>query len=155
MRLLGNGEDVDDALQDAFCRLWSRCPNIDDPGKAEGYAVTAVRNASIDMLRRRRVLFSQSLPSTGINSNEVFEYIEDNEAAEDAEGSDATFSRVNSVITDILSERDREILYRREMYGHAYDEIAEDLGLTPENVRAIVSRARRAVRDRFRQSSHL
>ena len=51
--VLGPRADVDDVLQDAFCRLWRRRESIADRGDASGLLVTTVRIVSIDAVRRK------------------------------------------------------------------------------------------------------
>lgn len=54
-RRIVSDEAVDDALQDAFVRLWSRRSDFDSATAVEGVAVTTVRNICIDTLRRDAV----------------------------------------------------------------------------------------------------
>ena len=53
-RILGNDEDADDALQEAFFRLWSKDYPVRTQAEAEALLSTAVRNTSLDAVRRRR-----------------------------------------------------------------------------------------------------
>ena len=53
-RILGNAEDADDALQEAFFRLWSKDYQVRTRAEAEALLSTAVRNTSLDAVRRRR-----------------------------------------------------------------------------------------------------
>lgn len=48
-------EDAEDALQDAFCRLWSRRQEINSPGEAEALVTTTVKNICIDKLRKKKL----------------------------------------------------------------------------------------------------
>ena len=45
----GRGDDEsEDALQEAFCRLWPRRERLDDAAQAEGMLAVAARNIRID-----------------------------------------------------------------------------------------------------------
>lgn len=99
--------------------------------------MTAVRHAAIDALRRRRdVVGVEQLA----------------EEAEDADSADDLFGQVERLIETALSERDRKILYMRDRYGYDMESIARQTGLTEANVRVVLSRARRAVRECYRKS---
>lgn len=52
-RLLDSPEDAEDALQEAFCRLWPRADSLRNQAEAEKLASTVVKNISIDQLRRQ------------------------------------------------------------------------------------------------------
>ncbi|MDE6403386.1 MAG: hypothetical protein K2K86_06235, partial [Muribaculaceae bacterium] len=58
--------------------------------------------------------------------------------------------RVNEIKSLHLSERDREILLRRDRDEWSFEELAEHFNLTPANVRMIVSRARATVRNIYK-----
>ena len=53
-RMLADDSAADDALQDAFYRLWKHRDNIVTDSQAEGMSVIAVRNTCIDALRKHR-----------------------------------------------------------------------------------------------------
>ena len=52
MRFLPNKEDADDALQEAFFRLWKHADQIGSREEAEALTVVTVKNLCIDTLRR-------------------------------------------------------------------------------------------------------
>ena len=49
-------DDSEDALQDAFCRLWTRKEEIHGEKQAEGLLSVAARNIRIDKIRAARIL---------------------------------------------------------------------------------------------------
>ena len=109
------------------------------PSLADAVAVAAVRNRSIDLLRRRAV-------RTGTGT------VDASEAelhADDRTDTDDTFARVRAVIDTVLSPRDADILVLRDYRGYEIGEIAARHGLQEANVRMILSRSRRAVRDAY------
>lgn len=135
-QLLKNDDDAADALQEAFCSLWQRRDSIADERAAEGLSVVSVRNECLDALRRRDV-------RRGVDAGEIEIPVED-----DA-GGDALFDEVRQLIDATLSERDRRILFLRDYSGWEFADIAADTGLTEANVRVVLSRARRAVRQAY------
>lgn len=134
-RLMPSADDADDALQEAFCRLWSRRDSITDPRQAEGVSMTTVRNICIDSLRQRNMetISTDTISDTPEEENE----------------SDITdrLEQVRLIIDTALSTRHREILYMRDLQQTPIEEIAISTGLSEANVRLILSRARRTVRE--------
>ena len=59
-------DDADDALQDAFCRLWSHRDEIKTINEAEALAKTTVRNLAIDSYRRRNALPTDDIETVAI-----------------------------------------------------------------------------------------
>ena len=54
--MLGNAAAAEDCVQEAFCGLYRRWPQLRDRSKALGYVRSAVLNGSRSVLRRRPVV---------------------------------------------------------------------------------------------------
>lgn len=148
--VLGTGTDVDDVLQDAFCRLWPRRGDISSDIDASGLVITTVRNMSIDTLRRRlshptvNVVEESAIPATWVHTPDC-----------DNTGERELVTEVMAIMDRTLTPRQRDILYKRECGGWEIADLAELYGLTEPNVRIILSRARAAVREAYRKNSEL
>lgn len=59
--MLSRDADVEDALQDTFCKIWTRALSFEGEEHAEAYTVTAMRNACIDTTRRHDSI-SETVP---------------------------------------------------------------------------------------------
>ena len=64
MRFLPNKEDADDALQEAFFRLWKHADQIGSREEAEALTVVTVKNLCIDTLRKKN-----HLPTVELDEN--------------------------------------------------------------------------------------
>ena len=53
--LMPHGDDAEDALQEAFCRLWQRRDTINSTREAEALAATTLRNICIDSHRKKKI----------------------------------------------------------------------------------------------------
>lgn len=53
-RLLANADDVNDALQELFVRVWQNKGIADTEGQRQAFMHITLRNICVDMLRRRR-----------------------------------------------------------------------------------------------------
>ena len=141
--IVGNSDDADDVIHDAFCRLWSKHGDIADELSAIKLSYTAVRNSAIDTLRRSKSSISvpiESLPE----ANEL--ETDDDEAAR----REATYRAVLKLSREVLSHTQYEVFRRHDVEGMPYQETAE-LEMTPEYVRVTLSRARKTIREIYRK----
>lgn len=139
MRFLPNKEDADDALQEAFFRLWKHADQIGSREEAEALTVVTVKNLCIDTLRRRN-----HLPTVGLDENQD-EAISDS-TAESME-KEERFRMVERIIELRLTPLQQQILHMKEYEGKKYNEIADILGMQEPAVRMQLSRARKEIRE--------
>lgn len=144
--ILGDSNDADDALQDAFCKLWARRENIKSRQEAEALSVTAVHNVCIDTLRRH----SHS-PTVSIDENrDTITYpVDDTESYASRE---ELFAEVDKIITRQLTEQQQAILRMRDVECMSYEAIAESLNMQPTAVRMALSRIRKTIREIYLKS---
>lgn len=133
-----HNDDDEDSLQEAFCRLWTRRDDFTSQGEAEGFLTVAARNFTVDRQRRKQVH-----PETDLK------YIDRDPSTEDEDDRSGLYSEVSRLIEGYLSERDREILIRRDHDGWDFDEIADHYGISEANARMIVSRSRKTIRELY------
>lgn len=132
-------DDIRDSIQEAFCRLWSRKETITNRKQAEGMLTVAARNIRIDMLRRQAIH-----PEIDIETikGEPLELDTTEEATE-------LYRNIDILIKQHLTERDREILLRRDRDGWEFNEIAEYYSISEANVRVITARCRKKIRELY------
>ena len=81
IRFLEDDDEVNDALQDMFLKLWSRSDRFQDEKHATGVMVTAIKNLSIDALRHsashntEHVDAFPDVPADDIDSNSTIDDI--------------------------------------------------------------------------------
>ena len=142
--ITGNEEDAEDTLQDAFLKLWSSKRDIASTDEAAALMTTAVRNLSIDQTRRHKTHprdeLLPNLPDTTPFDPQA-----------EADEAEQTFAEVMQIVSQQLSEQQQAILRLRDYEGRDYEEIAELLQMTPSAVRVNLSRARKTVREVYRQ----
>jgi RNA polymerase sigma-70 factor (ECF subfamily) len=135
-RLLGDRTEAEDLVQDAFLRALDRIPLLDPDRPFGPWFFTLLRNLGINQLRARRVRHTEpealdaaspdALPDEALIRKEVRERFDAALAA--------------------LTPRQREIVMLFEVEGWKGVEIAEHLGLTPENVRWHLHQAMKSLR---------
>ncbi len=140
--ILGNTDDGNDALQEAFFKLWKSRARIASVEQAEKASFISVKNTAIDMLRRKA-----AHPMEGLDSSREL-------ADPQCDSDEEIFNVVDTLVNRHLNQRQQIILRMRDMEGRSYEDIAEELELTPENVRMTLSRARKLIRELYRQGRY-
>ena len=141
MAVLRNSDDASDAVQEAFTRLWERrdeLPNIDN---SEAFCVTTVKRICIDRLRRN------TLPINEVTEDTLLIADDSNEQADNRES-----LQLVTLLMNKLPEQQRQVLTLRAFNECSLDEIESITGLTGVNVRTLLSRARRRMRELFNNS---
>ena len=135
-KMLSDAEAAEDALQDAFVRLWGRY-QVRSEKEAEALLTRTVRNVSIDQLRKRKTVpLAMDLPE------------------ERTENREALFRRVEEMVDTELTDLQRLIIRRHEYESVTLEKIAEELGMQPPAVRMQLSRARKTIREQYRKRYH-
>lgn len=132
---LKNDEDARDALQDTFFNLW-RDGGAETETEARNKLFAVLRNICIDRLRKPKTL---PLDETDTDSLEVKAF-----SFEDMD-------KYESLLTTGLTSIQRRIYSLVTHDGMEYDAIAETLGMSVEAVRMNMSRARKKIRDNYKQ----
>lgn len=136
LRLLGNPEDAADAVQDAYVRFWNHRDAIARKDSPEAFCMAVVRNIAVDLLRNRRVA-------------EPVEALADfPEEIDDKVAMEGKAKRVAELMKQ-LPPRQSEVMKMRDIQGLTFAEIGLAMGEREDNVRALLSRARKKVRELF------
>lgn len=145
-KFLPNEEDANDALQEAFCRLWPKRETIRNRSEAEALTVTTVKNLCIDTLRK------QHLVTVEIDSERDGEIAE---CAQDRMEREEQFKEVEKIINRRLTPIQQKIIKMREFDDLSFDIIASELEIQETAVRMQLSRARKIIRECYRNSISL
>lgn len=137
--MLGDTASSEDALQDAFVKLWGRY-QIRSPQEAESLLQRTVRNNSVDMLRRRKTVPLE------------VDVTQEDSAAEERE---RLFLKIEELVRKDLSDVQQYIIRRHEYEGAKLETIARELGMNPPAVRMQLSRARKTIRNRYNEQELL
>lgn len=136
VRLTGDRGEAEDVVQESFIKLWQQEPKPPDPAVLP-WLLTVTRNASLDRLRRRRLVSAEQA---------VLEAQPDGAAQPDRQLAGDEFGRRLDAAVSGLREPYRSLVILREMQGLEYQDIAQALSLSLSQVKVYLHRARRQLR---------
>lgn len=123
-RMLPEGSDPQDVVQEAFVRLWIRRAHLREDGSLRALLYTTVRNACLDEIRtisrRQKLQSRESHPSVAPSPYE------------DIQG--AELQRLAAAAVARLPEKRREVFRLVREEGLSYRETAAVLGLSEQTV---------------------
>jgi RNA polymerase sigma-70 factor (ECF subfamily) len=138
--LTGNAQDAEDLLQDTYLKLWQKRDDLPDEAMKEAYLVTMMKNLFVDQRRHKRIDASEDIEAHASPPDErsLDEQIDSRDEVKQVEG-----------LIQQLSERDAKIIQMHLMEDRSYEEIESDTGLSQGNIRIIVMRAKKKLKQQF------
>ena len=136
-RIVGNPQEAEELMQETFLKIFDRLYDYMDYGEEamQRLLKRIVINASLDLLRKRKVKF--------IELNEQTDFTDEPSAnAEDEKEMELAIETIKQGISE-LPEGYRLILNLHLIDGLEYDEIANQLSVSPSTVRSQYARARK------------
>ena len=140
-RMLGSASDAEDVLQDAWLRFVGADRSAIRSPKA--FATTIVTRLCLDRLKSARATREQYigpwLPEPVLTSELI--------------GPDTVLQRAESVtlaflvLLEKLSPEERAVFLLKDIFGYDHAEVAEMLGMTAENSRQLLHRAKGRLAD--------
>ena len=142
LRMLGNVEDAEDMVQEVYMKLWGRREELPDVQNMEAYCVALTKNMCIDRLRLAEVdrVDVDDVPLSLAAADDVASQLERQDAVEQVK-----------LIIETLPEKQQQVITLRDIRDCTFEEIEEQTGLTAVNVRALLSRVRKTIRERFKR----
>lgn len=129
--ILSRWDEAEDVTHDTLEKLWRRRETLDGCRDVEAFAMTSVRNGCYDRLRRQKTSDEGSLSHLPVEAE-----------AEKAEAREIVAKAMTA-----LSPKLCEVLHLKDIEGYATYEIAEMLEIEENQVRTILSRARKGLRE--------
>ncbi|MBO4314625.1 MAG: RNA polymerase sigma factor [Prevotella sp.] len=143
LRITLDSVEAEDIVQETMIKVWNRREQWQEIESIEAFTLTICRNLSLDYLKKKG------------NQNEPFEEI-------DRETPDKSLTpyehiiqkdRVQTVkfIINSLPEKQRSCVQLRDFEGKAYKEIADIMGITEQQVKVNIFRARQTIKQKFQE----
>ena len=141
LRFVESRDAAEDVVQEVFLKLWEIRRRLPDADSAGAYLHRAVRNRSLNHLRRRRLWlkWQQESPSEA-------DATPADRSTEEAELTDL----VRRAVKD-LPPRTREVFLLSRDQCLTYPEIAATLSISVKTVETLMGRALKALRQRLRK----
>ena len=139
-QLTGNAQDAEDLLQDLYLKLWQKRDDLPDEAMNEAYLVTMIRRLYIDQRRLKHLDASAELKNEDGPPDErsLDRQIDAKDEAQQMEG-----------LINQLPERDSKIIQMHLVEDRSYEEIERDTGLSQGNIRIIVMRTKKKLKQQF------
>lgn len=146
LRITLDKAEAEDVVQETMIKVWNRRDEWDAIDSIEAFCLTVCRNISLDRLKTAHHRFgARSTDKTEAEARADRSYTAN--PGEQAEQRDRV-ALVRRII-DGLPEKQRSVMQLRDFEGKSYREIADVLGISEEQVKVNIFRARRTVKQKF------
>lgn len=140
-RLMSNAQAAEDMVQETFLKLWMQRDKIEKVDNPEAYSITVLRRIFYDKMRARHLQeVDKDVGSLQVSSSQNI-----SKQLEEAD----EYQRVRQLITH-LPEPQARIMLMRDIEERSFEEISIETGLTEVNIRSILSRARKKIREQIK-----
>jgi len=138
--LVGDKAEAEDLLQEAYCKLWNKRYELSDIRNPEAFAVTLIKNLCLDHLRSAKVnRYEESIDDVSVA---VMELPDRNLEIQDE------MNTIQRLINQ-LPENQRQVLRLKGIEDCSLEEIENITGFSAVNVRTLLSRARKVIREQY------
>jgi len=139
MSYLHSESEAKDVVQDVLVKLWETRAELEEKNNMEAWCMTLTRNKSLDALKRAGRKMTSSIDL--MNNTPVTESSSPLQVYSDKE----SMMFVNMALKN-LPEKQVDTFTLRDMQGYSYLEIGEMLGLSIDQVKVNIHRARKALK---------
>ncbi|MGH2596350.1 MAG: RNA polymerase sigma factor, partial [Actinomycetota bacterium] len=144
-RILQDRDEVEEAVQETMLRVYRGLPRFNGRYQLQAWVARIATNVSLDMIRARSRR-PQRAPALH-DISEEFETL----AGPSADDSIDELERIldQEEVRGILSaipEHHRDALVLREFEGRSHEEIASAMGVSPDQAKALIHRAKKSFR---------
>jgi len=140
-RLMGNQSEAEDMVQETYLKLWSKREELAVVKNTEAFSISVLKNLCFDQLRSKKAsILRQATELTGLqNSAKERDWEREDEA------------NLAKRFIEKLPEKQRVIMTLRDVKDLSFEEIEQVTGLGSVNIRVLLSKARKQVREQFKK----
>ena len=147
LRITLNPAEAEDVVQETMIKVWNRRDKWDEIESIEAFCLTICRNIALDKTRKME---NQNASLEDGHDALDSSYVSNPE--EQAMQQDR-IQLVRRLIND-LPEKQRSVMQLRDFEGKSYKEIAKIMGISEEQVKINIFRARQTIRKKFEQTEN-
>ncbi len=145
LRITLNPAEAEDVVQETMMKVWSRRNNWDTIDNIETFCLTICRNLALDKTRH----MGNHTLSLDLETEPT-----DQSHHSNPEEQTMQRDRIQLVrrLIDQLPEKQRSCMQLRDIEGKSYKEIADIMGISEEQVKINIFRARQTIREQFKKA---
>lgn len=138
---LRSREEAEDAIQDVLLRLWTNRQQLESYNSIEALAVQMTKNICLDRLKsHHHKKMTKDADLVSMQADDASPY-------QQAEMSDS--NQLMHRLIGELPEQQKLILHLRDVEEYSFEELEQVTGLSINNIRVILSRARQKLRENY------
>ena len=143
LRITLSHEEAQDIVQDTLIKVWDKRESWNEIESIEAFSITICRNLALDRIKKHDNL-NDSLEERQTESPDTSSTPFEDTLQQD---------RIELVrnLVNALPEKQRSCMQLRDFEGKPYKEIAKILGISEEQVKVNIFRARQMVKERFQK----
>ncbi len=145
LRIVMNREEAEDVVQETMLKVWSRREQWSKIESIEAFCMTICRHQALD--RVKRMEFQQRTDMDTAPDVQDISYLSNPE--EQAVQRDRI--RLVRTLISQLPEKQRSCMQLRDIEGKSYRDIATIIGITEEQVKVNIFRARQKIKEQFQK----
>lgn len=136
-RIVSDRAEAEDVVQEVFIKFWKNRDYADQISNVEAWCIRATKNLSIDKLRSKHKRTEKMPESFDLRDHSPTPYGH-------TVGQDVFF-QVKKLLAQ-LPEKQRMVMQLRDIEGMSYQEVAEALEISVDQVKVNIHRARKALK---------
>jgi RNA polymerase sigma-70 factor (ECF subfamily) len=147
LRITQNRFEAEDVVQETMLKVWKGRSEWDKIDNIEAFCLTVCRNLSLDKMRHM--------------DNQVQNIEQESEPADQSYSANPEEQAVQhdrlQLVRQLISqlpEKQRTCMQLRDVEGKSYRDIATIIGISEEQVKVNIFRARQTIRERFQQAEN-
>ncbi len=143
--MLESAGDAEDAVQDLYVRLWKSRGSLDSVLKPNAYGLAMIRNICIDRIRQ-----AASARTASLDDDDASPIMAGNPPPDEVVIGKEELKILETLIAG-LPEKQAMILRMRFFDDLSYEEMSQKTGLTGQNLRVVVSNARKLLKKQMEE----
>ena len=150
LRITLNRAEAEDVVQETMIKVWNRRDHWDEIESIEAFCLTICRNISLDKMKKAENQ-NQSLERLRVGSGMEGHDAPDSSYTSNPEEQAMQRDRIQLIrqLIDHLPEKQRSCMQLRDFEDKSYKEIAQVLGISEEQVKVNIFRARQTIKQKF------
>lgn len=137
--MMNHDEEAEDVVQEIFLKLWSKKGELKKYNSLEALVMRMTKNLCLDRLKSK----------VNTSSVDIKEHMSDHSPSPLKKTELADSLNIIKTIISKLPEQQRLIMQLRTIEGYDNNEIMKITGMTVNNIRVMLSRARKSIKESY------